>query len=61
MEDIRIAVIGHGFMGHEHEKMLSEMEGYRLIGFSDVDPAQLEDVKEGLIRYASNDELIQDP
>ena len=23
-EDIRIAIIGHGFMGHEHEKMLND-------------------------------------
>ena len=22
MKDIGIAIIGHGFMGHEHEKML---------------------------------------
>lgn len=48
MEDIRIAIIGHGFMGHEHEAMLSKLEGYRLIGISDIDPKQLEDVKEGV-------------
>ena len=27
MEDIRIGIIGHGFMGHEHEKMLTKMDG----------------------------------
>ena len=47
MEDIRIGIIGHGFMGHEHEKMLTKMEGIRLMGFSDIDPKQLEDVQEG--------------
>lgn len=61
MEDIRIAIIGHGFMGHEHEKMLTNMEGIRLIGFSDRDPEQLKDVKEGLKRYSSNEELMNDP
>lgn len=61
MEDIRIGIIGHGFMGHEHEKMLTKMDGIRLVGFSDIDPAQLEDVGEGLKRYASNEELIHDP
>lgn len=61
MEDIRIAVIGHGFMGHEHETMLSQMEGIRLLGFSDRDPKQLDDVKEGLIRYDSNEALLADP
>lgn len=61
MEDIRIAIIGHGFMGHEDEKMLLKMPGVKLLGFSDRDPAQLEDVAEGLKRYASNEELLADP
>lgn len=61
MESIKIGIIGHGFMGHEHEKMLTNMEGIQVVGFSDIDPAQLEDVKEGLKRYSSNDELINDP
>ena len=61
MEDIRIAIVGHGFMGHEHEKMLSDFPGIKLIGISDIDPEQLEDVRPGLKRYASNDELIHDP
>lgn len=61
MEDIRIAIIGHGFMGHEDEKMLLKMPGIRLMGFSDIDPRQLEDVAPGLKRYASNEELLADP
>jgi len=61
MEDIRIAIIGHGFMGHEHEKMLTKMDGIKLVGFADKDPEQLEDVQEGLKRYASNEELMNDP
>ena len=61
MQPIRIAIIGHGFMGHEHEKMLSDFPGIQLIGFSDKDPAQLEDVRPGLKRYQSNEQLINDP
>lgn len=61
MGNIRIGIIGHGFMGHEHEKMLTKMEGIEITGFSDIDPKQLEDVQEGLKRYASNEELINDP
>ena len=61
MEEIRIGMIGHGFMGHEHEKMLTEMEGFRIVGIADMDPKQLEDVKEGLKRYTSNEELFRDP
>lgn len=29
MSDIRIGIVGHGFMGHEHEKMLTAMDGIR--------------------------------
>lgn len=61
MADVRIAVIGHGFMGHEHEKMLSNFEGVKLMGFSDKDPDQLKDVLPGLKRYSSNEELLADP
>lgn len=61
MEEIRIGIIGHGFMGHEHEKMLTKMDGIKVTGFSDIDPKQLEDVQEGLKKYASNEELINDP
>jgi predicted dehydrogenase len=60
MENIRIGIIGHGFMGHEHEKMLTQMEGIQVVGIADIDPKQLEDVKEGLKRYASNEELMND-
>lgn len=61
MDDIRIGIVGHGFMGREHEKMLTKMDGIRVVGISDIDPKQLEDVQEGIKRYASNDELMHDP
>lgn len=61
MDDIRIGIVGHGFMGHEHEKMLTKMDGIRVVGISDIDQKQLEDVQEGIKRYASNDELMHDP
>lgn len=60
-EDIRIAIIGHGFMGHEHEKMLGDFPGIKLVGISDRTPKRLEDVKEGVKRYADNGELFADP
>ena len=52
METIRIGIIGHGFMGHEHESMLTRLDGYKVVGISDIDPKQLEDVKEGIKRLA---------
>lgn len=60
MEEIRIAIIGHGFMGHEHENMLSHFSGIKLVGFSDIDKSQLDDVGEGLKRYESNEALFSD-
>ncbi len=61
MDTIRIGIIGHGFMGHEHETMLTQMDGYKVVGISDIDPKQLEDVKEGIKRYSSNEEMFNDP
>lgn len=60
-KDIGIAIFGHGFMGHEHEKMLSNFEGIKLVGVSDIDPKQLEDVYENVKRYKNNEELFDDP
>ncbi len=61
METIRIGIIGHGFMGHEHETMLTRLDGYKVVGISDIDKKQLEDVKEGIKRYESNEEMFEDP
>ena len=61
MKEIGIAIIGHGFMGHEHEAMLTRLEGYRVVGISDRDPEQLADVREEIKRYSSNEELFADP
>lgn len=61
MKDIRIGIIGHGFMGHEHEKMLTELDGYQVTAVADRDPKLLEDVKEGIKRYTSASDLIRDP
>lgn len=60
-KNIGIAIIGHGFMGHEHEKMLSNFPGIKLVGISDRDPKQLEDVLEGIKRYENNEALFADP
>lgn len=58
---VNIGIIGHGFMGHEHEKMLVNMPGIRVVGISDIDKEQLQDVQAGLKRYKSNEALMNDP
>jgi predicted dehydrogenase len=60
-KNIGLSIIGHGFMGHEHETMLSDFPGITLIGISDIDKEQLADVREGIRRYESNEELFEDP
>ncbi len=42
---INLGIIGHGFMGHEHEAMLSDFEGIRVTAVCDTAADQLEDVK----------------
>ena len=61
MKKIKFGIIGHGFMGHEHETMLTKMEGIEVVGIADRDPKQLEDVKEWILRYNSADELLKNP
>lgn len=58
---IHVGIIGHGFMGHEHEAMLTSMDGFCVTGISDIQPEQLEDVGEGIRRYASNEDMLADP
>lgn len=61
MNNIKIGIIGHGFMGHEHESMLMELDEYDIVAIADKDIKQLEDVKEGIIRYNTADELLNNP
>lgn len=61
MEAIKMEIIGYGFMGHEHEAMLIQMEEIQVVGITDRDLTQLEDVKEGIIRYQSVEELLANP
>lgn len=59
--EIQLGIIGHGFMGHEHETMLTDMEGIHVVAIADKSVEQLKDVKEGIIRYNSGEELLQNP
>jgi predicted dehydrogenase len=61
MKDINFGIIGHGFMGHEHETMLSHFEGIHLAAIADCDTQQLVDVGPGISRYTNASDLINDP
>lgn len=57
---LQIGIIGHGFMGHEHEKMLTAFDGIDVRAICDIDPSVLDDVKEGIAVYHTAKELIAD-
>lgn len=61
MKEIKFGIIGYGFMGHEHVKMLTKINGIEVVGVSDKDPKQLEDLQPELKPYTSNEELLGDP
>lgn len=54
-----IGIIGHGFMGHEHEAMLTNFDGIRVVGICDRDSNQLKDVKDGILRYDSAEKMFE--
>lgn len=58
---IGFGIVGHGFMGHEHETMLTKLEGIQVIGICDILEDRLSDVKEGIIRYTNIDDMLGNP
>lgn len=58
---INFGIIGHGFMGREHEKMLTKMDGIRVAAIADIDNKQLEDVGSDIKTYTNPGDLIKDP
>jgi predicted dehydrogenase len=58
---INFGIIGHGFMGHTHEKMLTHTEGIKVTAVADINPSRLEDVQSGIKKYTGPGALINDP
>lgn len=58
---IGIGIVGHGFIGHIHESMLTELEGYQVIGICDIDSDKLKDVKDGILTYQTAEEMYKNP
>lgn len=54
-------IVGHGFMGHQHEAELKDFDGIQLIGICDKDPGKLKDVQEGILCYSSAQEMFKNP
>lgn len=60
MDNLKIGVLGAGHLGKIHIKLLTETDGYDLVGFFDPDPKQAALAKEqfGIAAFGSIDELI---
>lgn len=60
MNNLKIGVLGAGHLGKIHLKLLSETEGFELVGFYDPDPEQVAVAKErfGIRAFDSVDDLI---
>ena len=59
--DVRFGIIGYGFMGYEHYKMLSQMPGARVTAVCDRAPEQLADAPADVAAYSCADALLHDP
>lgn len=58
---IKFGIIGFGFMGQTHAKMITEDLDYaELIAVCDINKMQLEHAKEGYNTYLTADELLQE-
>lgn len=60
MTDLKVGVLGAGHLGKIHLKLLSETEGYDLVGFFDPDSSRSEYAKTtfGITAFNSIEELI---
>ncbi|MGN0332495.1 MAG: Gfo/Idh/MocA family protein [Lachnospiraceae bacterium] len=56
---IKVGIIGYGFMGHEHAKMFADMDEIYVTAVCDVDEEQLKDVPEGIEVYRDAKKLLQ--
>lgn len=58
MDMIKIGLIGFGFMGHEHYKMLSQFPGYQINAICDIDPDQRATIPEGVAAFDNVDDML---
>ena len=61
MADIRLGILGFGFMGHEHMNLLSKIPEITVSAICDIVPSQMDDAPEGITKYTDMDDLINDP
>ena len=60
MADIKMGIIGFGFMGHQHAKMIESVDEIDLVAICDNVESQMADAPEGVKKYSNMDDLIAD-
>lgn len=60
MEKVRFGIIGYGYMGHRHARMLASLEDAELTAICDIDPEQLKTAPEGVRTYRDAAELLKE-
>ena len=60
MADIKMGIIGYGFMGHQHAKMIESIDEIDLVAVCDNVESQMADAPEGVKKYNDMDGLIAD-
>ena len=61
MAEIKIGILGYGFMGHEHMNLLRKIPEISVTAICDIVPSQMDDAPEGITKYTEMDDLINDP
>jgi len=59
--NVKFGLIGHGFMGTNHVKTLTNLAGAELIGVCDIDPQQLTGVPKHIKTYTDAADMLKDP
>ena len=57
--EIKLGIIGFGFMGHEHANMMQTLDEISLKAVCDTDTSQLEDAPEGVERYTNVETMLE--
>ena len=57
---VNFGIIGFGFMGHVHEKMLDTLKDAKVVSICDIEEEKMKDsITEGIIKTTSVDELLK--
>lgn len=59
MADMKLGIVGFGFMGHCDADMMQAFEDIDLVAVADTNPEQLKDAPKGVETYGSMDEMLK--